>query len=112
MELDLSKYPTDKLMGTYEFIFAQWVGGATTEGIDQDDVPTIYVMEQLTIELRDQLTGRPDCDPGSIQETERKVIKILETVLNLSEKQLREIWEQMLIQVEGSERKMRKDLLN
>jgi len=103
----LDHYDPDDLLESYGFIFAQWVGGASGPEGPSGPVPTVLVFEEILINYRNYILGRGDASIVKRMNTiEKKVTEKLTLVLNLSEKQLRELAEELVIQAEEGNRRI------
>lgn len=112
MKLDLSKYSTECILGSYEFIFSQWCGGMATEEEILEIVPTVYIFGEVLNELRAEYTSRKDCDLTLMKEVEMNVVKRVTVMMSIPEKQLRIIYENMAIGMEQRLKEMREKLKN
>ncbi len=91
--LDLSKYSTNALYSTYEFIFAQWVGGQLMAEEITENVATIGILNELVMHLRLDLTAREDFNPDGFKSLEDQTIERATTLSNIPAEKLNDIFE-------------------
>lgn len=106
MELQLQNYTAEQILVSYEFIFTQYLGGQLSPPEFLEKVPTPYIFGEICGELRKQYLGREDAKVESIQEVEKGCIARLSQLMNINEKQLRELYMQMVIKSEDILRKI------
>ena len=110
MKLNLNKYTTEQILGSYEFLFAQYIGGKLTPEELLERVPTVYIMGEVCGDVRSIYLARKDGNPASIVESEKMVIEKVSATMNVPEKVLREIYEDFLIQAVEDLKRIREQL--
>ncbi len=105
MELNLDKYKTDMILASYEFIFAQCLGGQMTPPDMLEKVPTVYIFGEICTEMRAYYLARKDASVDLLKEVENNCVVRISQAMNLSEEELREACEKMLANVKEKARK-------
>lgn len=100
MELKLDKYTTESILGSYEFIFAQYLGGQTSSPEELESVPTVYIFGEMLGELRNEYLKRKDSSVEEMTKVEKSVINRVTMLMNIPESVLRKVYEDMLIKAE------------
>lgn len=112
MKLDLEKYPTQSLLASYEFIFSQYIGGMASPPEELEKVCTPYIFGEVCSDVRNLYLARKDASVEKLVAAEKRIIERLAELMNMDEKQLRKIYEEMLIKVLDDGRKIREEKLD
>lgn len=111
IEINLENYQTKQILGSYEFIFLQYLGGQLTPSEMLKTVPTPYIFGEVCTEIRMQYLAREDASEERIAAVEESCIKKLVTLMNVPERDLLIIYKQLLVQIEKKTREIRKNNL-
>lgn len=88
MELKIEMYPSDEILGSYEYMFAQYLAGQT--GTDEI-ILSVYIMGEVCMELRRQYAEREDWEEGVIEGIEKEIIQRITDGMAIPEEEMAKI---------------------
>lgn len=71
LELDFSKYKTESMLNTYEFLFVQYMASHTHPTEVTEKMPTVYLFEELCKDFRRMYLERSDSDIEKLKKVEK-----------------------------------------
>lgn len=105
MSLNLDKYPTKGLLGSYKFFFGQYLGGQLTPPEQLEIFPSPYIVGEISSNIRKQYLEREDADIKSLEKVEKESVDSLVQMMNVPHKKLNEFVEKFIEEFKKSNNK-------
>lgn len=96
MKITLDNYSTDSVLGSYEFVFAQYLGGELSGPEFAEQVPTVYIFGEVCKEMRKIYLSRPDSDLSKLEVVEKEILAKLSALMSMPPDKLNEIYEKYM----------------
>lgn len=88
VEIDLTKYTPEMILGAYKFIFSQYIGGMIEGPEFVEQVPTPYIFGEICTSMRIHYLQFPGINPQLIIDIENEIIDRLAVLMNLPKEKL------------------------
>lgn len=93
IQLDLTKYTAEEILASYQFIFAQYLGGQLTppDILEKANSPSPYIFGEICTAMRKHYLQIEHADENDIIIVERQCVERLATFMGIPKEKLDKI---------------------